>query len=532
MVPRMGTRLDYIRQLHAIQQYGRMSSWIRQNQWTGTNTSDKENSSQPSSQSASPANPAFFHPYYLANVPALVNHGPMSPGHKMGTCDTIERELQYSHEKDIYKDTCTSTTSAYNTGGESCRSTPLTLELHPQYGDDGGGGYNMSMLSLAITNNEGNTPSDHEGPLDDVNDNSRQHRVSQHHHHGKKKPKHTSQASSKPKEEGNSSKDSKTSTRVKLTKSPSSSSVSHMTQTPEPPRPENLQNLYSQYADVMYTNQANLQHTMMVQQRLFQQQLLQQAKRQKDSSSKHSKKSRSSSNSEKSMGKQGFSQEYPTPSASKTLSKADKALTLPSNKTHLVQTGYTLGSNNNSKGSSSVSQSNTVASDNSQDPSGTAKGGSSGSDNANVQMEWVVKLRPDGTRYIARRPVRSKILKERAKKLAQERSGMTTDDDAMSEMKVGRYWRKEDRKRHLEKAKEYKQKKEQMLKQKLETLKESEDLKQKEPNILDLSHRKMMKHKSKKVLDDFVTVQEMLVHGNRAEVSCKAPNPLLSVTTV
>ena len=32
--------------------------------------------------------------------------------------------------------------------------------------------------------------------------------------------------------------------------------------------------LYKQYADVMYTNRANLQHTIMVQQRLFQQQLL------------------------------------------------------------------------------------------------------------------------------------------------------------------------------------------------------------------------------------------------------------------
>ena len=106
---------------------------------------------------------------------------------------------------------------------------------------------------------------------------------------------------------------------------------------------------------------------------------------------------------------------------------------------------------------------------------------------------------------------------------------MTTDDDAQSELKVGRYWSKEDRKRHLEKARDYKKRKE-MMKQKMETLKENEEVK-KEPNIVELSHRKMMKHKGKKVFDDFTTVQEMLAHGSR-EGQGKAYNPLLSVTTV
>ncbi len=53
--------------------------------------------------------------------------------------------------------------------------------------------------------------------------------------------------------------------------------------------------------------------------------------------------------------------------------------------------------------------------------------------------EWKVKIRPDGTRYITRRPARNKFLKERAKKIGEERnSGMTTDDDAMSELKVNK----------------------------------------------------------------------------------------------
>ncbi|KAJ0029439.1 hypothetical protein NQD34_004436 [Periophthalmus magnuspinnatus] len=62
------------------------------------------------------------------------------------------------------------------------------------------------------------------------------------------------------------------------------------------------------------------------------------------------------------------------------------------------------------------------------------------------KMEWKVKIRSDGTRYITKRPVRDKILRERALKIKEERSGgMTTDDDAMSEMKMGRYWSKEER---------------------------------------------------------------------------------------
>lgn len=46
-----------------------------------------------------------------------------------------------------------------------------------------------------------------------------------------------------------------------------------------------------------------------------------------------------------------------------------------------------------------------------------------------------VKIRSDGTRYVTKRPVRDRLLKARAMKIKEERSGMTTDDDAASEMK-------------------------------------------------------------------------------------------------
>lgn len=56
------------------------------------------------------------------------------------------------------------------------------------------------------------------------------------------------------------------------------------------------------------------------------------------------------------------------------------------------------------------------------------------------EWEWKVKIRPDGTRYITRRPARMRLLKERERRLNEERcSGLTTDDDAMSELKVNKF---------------------------------------------------------------------------------------------
>lgn len=54
-------------------------------------------------------------------------------------------------------------------------------------------------------------------------------------------------------------------------------------------------------------------------------------------------------------------------------------------------------------------------------------------------MEWKVKRRSDGTRYIARRPVRNRILKNRALRINEERSVLTTEDDTISEVKVRLY---------------------------------------------------------------------------------------------
>uniref|UniRef100_T1KVG8 PDZ domain-containing protein n=2 Tax=Tetranychus urticae TaxID=32264 RepID=T1KVG8_TETUR len=99
----------------------------------------------------------------------------------------------------------------------------------------------------------------------------------------------------------------------------------------------------------------------------------------------------------------------------------------------------------------------------------------------NVNMEWKVKKRPDGTRYITRKPIRNKILKERAQIINQERLGLTTDDDAMSELKVGRYWNKDERKKHSERAKDRKRK--EMLLRQIKMCAVREHSEEREPRV-------------------------------------------------
>lgn len=83
-------------------------------------------------------------------------------------------------------------------------------------------------------------------------------------------------------------------------------------------------------------------------------------------------------------------------------------------------------------------------------------------------MVWKVKRRPDGTRYIVRRPAKNRVIKERSARLNVERLRndiTTTEDDTISEIKTGRYWTREERKKHIEKAKERRQQQQHMLHQ-------------------------------------------------------------------
>lgn len=53
-----------------------------------------------------------------------------------------------------------------------------------------------------------------------------------------------------------------------------------------------------------------------------------------------------------------------------------------------------------------------------------------------------------------------------------------------------------------------------------------------ELNIISLSHHKTMKKQNKKILDNGITIQEMLADGARSADGKRIYNPLLSVTNV
>ncbi|KAL3983151.1 PDZ domain (Also known as DHR or GLGF) family protein [Acanthocheilonema viteae] len=137
--------------------------------------------------------------------------------------------------------------------------------------------------------------------------------------------------------------------------------------------------------------------------------------------------------------------------------------------------------------------------------------------------EWKIKRRPDGTRYITRKPIRNKLLKEREEQLNKERTGVSTDDDAMSELKTGRFWTREERKKQWERAKQRKLRYHQLMAQRNQQ--PSDQL------IVQLSRKKMMRRKGNPLLDKFTTIQEFMAHANR-DISSRPIDGILSVTTV
>ncbi|XP_073679595.1 E3 ubiquitin-protein ligase PDZRN3-B [Garra rufa] len=146
---------------------------------------------------------------------------------------------------------------------------------------------------------------------------------------------------------------------------------------------------------------------------------------------------------------------------------------------------------------------------------------------------WKVKVRSDGTRYITKRPVRDQLLKDRALRIREERFSATTDDDAASELKLGRYWNKEERKQHAARAKEQRQRRELMKQCGIECKEQAGTMDdKKEPDIIQLSRKKMMKRRNKRVFDNWMTIQELLTHGTMSTDGTRLYNSFLSVTTV
>uniref|UniRef100_A0A8C2FBB5 PDZ domain containing RING finger 3a n=1 Tax=Cyprinus carpio TaxID=7962 RepID=A0A8C2FBB5_CYPCA len=146
---------------------------------------------------------------------------------------------------------------------------------------------------------------------------------------------------------------------------------------------------------------------------------------------------------------------------------------------------------------------------------------------------WKVKIRSDGTRYITKRPIRDQLLKERALRIREERCSVTTDDDAASELKLGRYWNKEERKQHAARAKEQRQRRELMKQCCIQSKEQAGALDDKKgPDIIQLSRKKMMKRRNKRIFDNWMTIQELLTHGTMSTDGTRLYNSFLSVTTV
>ncbi|XP_037043293.1 slo-interacting protein 1 [Bradysia coprophila] len=247
--------------------------------------------------------------------------------------------------------------SAYNTGG-SCNSNTLTLELNLNTDDKDQEQYRSTLVlcDKSKESRDGRSGRDRDGVADTK---------------GGKSQKQSKKDAGK----GTASSPKHHASRTLDANRTVDGSSNHF------PQPNS--GTVNIPADTMYTNFANLQQTMLLQQRLFRQALIRQ----------------NSSVSTKN---------YTAPSLSQYQFVSGQQLY-----THTIQ----------------------------PQPS-------------EERMEWKVKRRPDGTRYIARRPIRNRLLRDRAIKINEERNDFTTDDDTISEVKTGRYWTKEERKKHAEKSKE------------------------------------------------------------------------------
>lgn len=155
---------------------------------------------------------------------------------------------------------------------------------------------------------------------------------------------------------------------------------------------------------------------------------------------------------------------------------------------------------------------------------------------------------------------RNQLLRDRASQLANERSGMSTDEETNSDMLMGRYWTRTERKEQFLLAREQKQQQQQLQAK----LAPARDAVSRGPSTADgeatftenmglvdnrahgplaggrcnlalkLSRRKLSRLRNRKLLDDWITVEELLTHGTRLDnqEDTLCPSSLLTVTTV
>jgi len=149
---------------------------------------------------------------------------------------------------------------------------------------------------------------------------------------------------------------------------------------------------------------------------------------------------------------------------------------------------------------------------------------------------------------------RNQLLRNRASRLADERGGMSTDEETNTEMLQGRYWSRTERREHLLIAREQRQQQQRARGAAMrdgvnnrggtraddgntENQVCDEDhlfVEGRCNTVLELSQRKLNHLQNRKMLDDWTTVEELLSHGTRLDSreSIVCPSNLLTVTTV
>lgn len=182
---------------------------------------------------------------------------------------------------------------------------------------------------------------------------------------------------------------------------------------------------------------------------------------------------------------------------------------------------------------------------------GQMHSGSTPNSSSGMQPKLDLGVKPNPTSRISR----NQFLRDRASRLADERSGMSTDEETNTDMLMGRYWTRTERREHFLLAREQKQQQQQQqLQAKGIHVREASgsrgagaggagvsqgDVGMLENRArcnmaLELSQRKLSRLRNKKLLDDWTTVEELLTHGtrlgNQEDLLCQSS--LLTVTTV
>lgn len=179
---------------------------------------------------------------------------------------------------------------------------------------------------------------------------------------------------------------------------------------------------------------------------------------------------------------------------------------------------------------------------------------SSPNPSSGLQPKLDLSCKPNTTSRISR----NQFLRDRASQLADERSGMSTDEETSTDMLMGRYWTRTERREHFLLAREQRQ---QLLQARgvplrdaigrggaiaggggasvgdgglLDSRARGAFAEGRCNMALELSQRKLSRLRNRKLLDDWTTVEELLTHGtrldNQEDMLC--PSSLLTVTTV